>query len=160
MRRRRSAARTRWAGERGISLVETLIVCALISTLASLGVGSYVAALKTARIARAIADIRTLDTEIRAFEARNHRYPVTIDEVHSPVPHDPWGSPYQYADLSTAKAKGKARKDGRLNPINLDFDLYSMGEDGRTSTPLTARASWDDVVRAREGAFIGLATDF
>ena len=160
VRRRQWAARNRWTDERGFSLVETLVVCALISTLASLAVGSYLAALKTARVTRAIADIRTLDTEIRGFEARNHRYPLTLDEAHSPVPIDPWGNPYVYTDLSSIKGKGQARKDGRLNPINLDFDLYSMGEDGRSSTPLTARPSWDDVVRAREGAFIGLATDF
>lgn len=160
MRGRRRAARSRWTNDRGLSLVETLIVCALISTLASLGTGSYLAALKRARITRAIADIRTLDTDIRVFETRHKRYPATLDEVRTPVPIDPWGHPYVYADLSAIKGKGKARKDGRLNPINADFDLYSVGEDGKSSTPLTARASWDDVLRAREGAFIGLATDF
>jgi len=160
MRGRQRAARSRCAGEQGISLVETLIVCALISTLASLAAGAYVNALKQARITRAIADIRTLDTDIRLYETRNGRYPLTLADAHSPVPIDPWGHPYVYTDLSAKNAKGKARKDGRLNPINADFDLYSVGEDGRSSTPLTARLSWDDVIRAREGAFIGLATDF
>jgi general secretion pathway protein G len=160
MRGRRPAARSRWTNDRGLSLVETLIVCALISTLASLGTGSYIAALKAARITRAIADIRALDTDIRVFQARNQRNPTTLDEVRTPVPIDPWGHPYVYTDLSATKGKGKARKDGRLNPINADFDLYSMGEDGKSSTPLTARTSWDDIIRARDGAFIGLATDF
>ena len=47
------------------------------------------------------------------------------------MPNDPWGRPYVYTDLSQKGSKGKARKDGKLNPINSDFDLYSLGEDGR-----------------------------
>ena len=45
-------------------------------------------------------------------------------------------------------------------PINSDFDLYSMGEDGKSKSPLTAKPSHDDIVRANDGAFIGLATDY
>ena len=45
-------------------------------------------------------------------------------------------------------------------PINTDFDLYSVGADGRTAAPLTARFSHDDVVRANNGSFIGLAVNY
>jgi len=45
-------------------------------------------------------------------------------------------------------------------PINTDFDLYSMGPDGRSAPPLTAKHSRDDIVRANDGAFIGLASDY
>ena len=76
------------------------------------------------------------------------------------VPNDPWGRPYVYTDLSQKGSKGKARKDHKLNPINADFDLYSVGEDGKSATPLPAAASQDDVIRAREGAFLGLASEF
>jgi general secretion pathway protein G len=54
----------------------------------------------------------------------------------------------------------KARKDRFLVPINTDFDLYSMGKDGKSVAALTAAASRDDVVRAANGAFIGLASRF
>lgn len=146
--------------ERAFSLVETLIVCALIVTLASLAVGTYVTALKAARVTRSIGDLRSLDVEIRAFRVRLRRYPTTLSEVRHPVPIDPWGRPYIYTDLSQRGSRGRARKDGRLNPINNDFDLYSVGEDGRTATPLTSPMSHDDVIRARDGAFLGLARDF
>ena len=156
--------RPAWSGglrdQRAFSLVETLVVCALIGTLASLGTGIYLNALKRARITRAIGDLRALDTDIRAFHTRFNRYPTTLAEARPQVPIDPWGSPYVYTDLSQRNGKGKARKDGRLNPINADFDLYSIGEDHKTSTPLTAAASKDDVIRAREGAFLGLAAEF
>jgi general secretion pathway protein G len=80
--------------------------------------------------------------------------------VRHPLPLDPWGRPYVYTDLSQRGSRGRARKDGRLNPINSDFDLYSVGEDGRTAMPLTAPMSHDDVIRARDGGFLGLARDF
>jgi general secretion pathway protein G len=149
-----------WRDQRAFSLLETLIVCALLSTLASLAAGIYVNALKAARITRAIGDLHALDVDIRAFHLRNNRYPTTLVEARPLVPNDPWGRPYVYTNLSVKGGKGKARKDGKLNPINSDFDLYSVGEDGRTMTPLRAPMSKDDVIRARDGAFLGLAADF
>jgi general secretion pathway protein G len=159
-RRARPARFRSGSGERAFSLVETLVACALVSILASLSVGVYVSALKAARIARAIGDLRAMDVDVRAFHTRFNRYPTTLAEVGRPVPIDPWGTPYVYTDLSQPGSRGRARKDGRLNPINSDFDLYSLGEDRRTSTPLTAPMSKDDVIRARDGAFLGLAQDF
>jgi general secretion pathway protein G len=62
--------------------------------------------------------------------------------------------------LSSAKGKGDARKDGKLNPINSDFDLYSRGKDKVYKPQLTQKDSLDDIVRAQDGAFVGLAADF
>ena len=45
-------------------------------------------------------------------------------------------------------------------PINSDFDLYSMGPDGESSPPLTAKSSRDDIVRANNGNFIGTAQGY
>ena len=52
------------------------------------------------------------------------------------------------------------RKDKNLVPVNTDYDLYSMGEDGRSVGPFTAKASRDDIVRANDGGFVGLAADY
>jgi general secretion pathway protein G len=57
-------------------------------------------------------------------------------------------------------ARGHARKDHSLVPINTDFDLYSMGPDGRSAPPLTAQHSRDDIVRANNGTFIGIASEY
>ncbi len=73
---------------------------------------------------------------------------------------DPWGHPYEYFNLITAKGNGQARKDKKLAPLNTDFDLYSVGPDGQTAASLVNKASRDDTVRARDGGFIGLASDF
>ena len=45
-------------------------------------------------------------------------------------------------------------------PLNTDFDLYSMGQDGASKGPLSAKASRDDVLRAGDGTFVGPAADF
>jgi general secretion pathway protein G len=156
----RQHRRVTWRDETAFSLVETLLVCALISTLASMSAGIYVAALDTARVTRAIGDLHAFDVEIRSFLILKNRYPATFTELGRPTPVDPWGRPYVYTDLSQPGSLARARKDGRLNPINSDFDLYSMGKDGRSTTPLTAPMSKDDVIRARDGAFLGLASDF
>ena len=71
---------------------------------------------------------------------------------------DPWGHAYQYLNHATAKGKGAFRKDKRIVPINTDYDLYSMGKDGQSVAPLTAKASRDDIVRANDGRFVGLAS--
>lgn len=56
--------------------------------------------------------------------------------------------------------QGGARKDRHLHPISSDFDLYSMGKDGDSVKPLTAQKSHDDVIRASDGGYYGLAKNF
>ena len=54
----------------------------------------------------------------------------------------------------------KPRKDRFLVPINSDYDLYSMGPDGKTNEPLTNPVSKDDIIRASDGAYVGVAENF
>ena len=77
-------------------------------------------------------------------------------------PIDPWGNPYQYLRIDGGGAQGKSdfRKDKFLNPINTDYDLYSMGKDGLSQKPLNVTVSQDDIIRAHDGGFVGLASDF
>jgi len=63
-------------------------------------------------------------------------------------------------NITTTNGKGKVRKDHNLVPLNSDYDLYSMGKDGKSVSPLTAKASRDDIVRANNGAFVGLASEY
>ncbi|MDH5499215.1 MAG: hypothetical protein OEY12_17445, partial [Nitrospira sp.] len=55
---------------------------------------------------------------------------------------------------------GGARKDRFLVPLNSDFDVYSMGKDRASTMPLAAAQSHDDVLRASDGGFYGLAKNF
>ncbi len=71
----------------------------------------------------------------------------------------PWGNPYEFADYNTIPP-GQRRKDKNLVPINSDYDLYSMGKDGQSVAPLTAAKSRDDIIRANDGLYIGLAENY
>lgn len=73
---------------------------------------------------------------------------------------DPWGKPYVYLNLRDPASSGNARKNKNLVPINSDFDLYSVGKDGQSSPPPTSKFSRDDVVRANDGRYNGLAADY
>ena len=55
---------------------------------------------------------------------------------------------------------GGARKDRFLVPLNSDFDVYSMGKDRDSVMPLSPPKSHDDVLRASDGGFYGLAKNF
>ena len=108
----------------------------------------------------AIQDIKILQFLIADYAATSGSFPASLAEVGNGGKLDPWGQPYLYVDLSSAKGKGDARKDGKLNPINSDFDLYSRGKDKVYKPQLTQKDSLDDIVRAQDGAFVGVAADF
>jgi general secretion pathway protein G len=44
--------------------------------------------------------------------------------------------------------------------LNSTYDLYSKRKDGQSSSPLTAKASRDDIIRANDGGYIGLASAY
>ena len=56
--------------------------------------------------------------------------------------------------------KGKPRKDHALHPINTDYDLFSVGKDGKSTAALTAKISQDDIVRANNGRFLGFVSNY
>jgi general secretion pathway protein G len=144
---------------RGLTLLELLVGVALLAALATIAVPVYSGYRERARNAEAINAMRAMEAAIRLFATDRGRFPDSLDEAGL-ARNDPWGQPYRYLPLEGSRSRGQARKDRALNPINTDFDLYSVGPDGRTASPLTAAPSRDDLVRGRNGAFIGVASDF
>lgn len=129
----------------------------MLGTLAYAGYQQY---FEKARLAQAKVDIRAMEASLERYHAGNGRFPETLAEAGLGGKLDPWNNPYQYLNIATAKNRGQVRKDRHLVPINSDYDLYSMGKDGLTKPPLTAKPSRDDVIRANNGAFVGLASDY
>ncbi|MDP2602591.1 MAG: prepilin-type cleavage/methylation domain-containing protein, partial [Deltaproteobacteria bacterium] len=114
-----------------------------------------------ARISTAIGDLRTLDNQLKSYKMSNDSWPPALNAVPQGTMLDPWGNNYRYLAIEdNVKAKGSERKDKNLVPINSDFDLYSNGKDGASSAPLTAAASQDDIVRANDGRYFGLASKY
>src|SRR5882762_2372976 len=150
-------------GRAGFTLVELLITIAILAVLAAIAVPSYSKYLDRAALAQATGDIRRLEVLIAQYQSDNQRLPSSLADIGKAAMLDPWKNPYQYLDLSSLnvdkKLMGQVRKDKNLVPINSDYDLYSMGKDGQSQAPLTAADSRDDVVRASNGRFVGLASD-
>ncbi len=149
---------------RGWTLIELLLVLAIIGTLAALGIPALERTINLARIARAIGDIEALQIDIVTFRSGADTLPVSLADIGRAGMLDPWGTPYQYLRLEVPGKKnppiGQARKDRFLVPLNSDFDLYSMGKNKTSQPPLNPPASRDDIIRANDGGFIGLASKF
>lgn len=149
------------ASSQGFTLIELLITMAVILTLAALAVPNLMSAWNQARTAKAIGDINTIEDEIAAYQNLNNgALPDDLSQIGYGNYLDPWGNPYQYLNHSTMKGNGQARKDRFLVPLNADYDLYSMGPDGKSSPPITASPSQDDIIRAANGSYVGPAADF
>jgi len=146
--------------QRAFTLVEILIAVAILGILAFLALPAYQDYRERIRIAQAVTDIGYLQTQIKQFIDDNRTPPDGLAQIGQDKLLDPWGNPYQYLNLITMKGKGQARKNRNLVPINSDYDLYSMGKDGASVGPLTAKSSRDDIVRANDGRFIGLAKEY
>jgi general secretion pathway protein G len=145
---------------RGWTLIEMLIVVALIGTIMLLTTPPLIALLQNAKVERAIRDIEAIQFEIRIYEDTYDQLPIDLGQLRPALPIDPWGNAYQYLPYIGKGWKGKARLDQFLVPINTTYDLYSMGPDGETAKPLNSPASFDDIIRAADGSFIGPASKF
>lgn len=141
---------------RAFTLIELLSAMTIIGLLVGLSVPKLGEAVNQAKIARAIGDLRAIAIEVNS----RMDLPESLAEIGRASRLDPWGRPYVYLKFPPTRGRGVprgARKDRFLVPINSAFDLYSLGKDGASAPPLTARASQDDIVVANDGGFIGLA---
>jgi general secretion pathway protein G len=138
-----------------MELVCAIGVVALVASVSVSGVNAYE---NRARAARAIGDIGTLSVQLYRWQSNARKFPETLAEAGLNGFVDPWGHPYRYVNVASAKS-GDLRHDRNSRPLNNDFDLYSMGPDGRTETALDEAEARDDIVRANDGRFIGVAQD-
>jgi len=145
---------------RGFTLVELVIVLAIGGILIAIVtpmLGNY---FERSRYVQSVIDLRDMQKTIKQYEFSHGALPDALSDVALDAKLDPWGRPYAYFNLRTSKGNGQARKDKKLAPLNSDFDLYSVGADGVTAASLANSKSRDDIVRARDGGFLGTAEEF
>lgn len=125
--------------QRGFTLVEVLVVLVIIGLLASIIAPNILDSADKARVQKAQADFKSIETALKIYRLDNFNYPTSeqgleglvekpaIDPIPQnwkksgyldDLPLDPWGRPYLY--LSPAEYG-----DG-------DYDIYTLGADGVT----------------------------
>jgi general secretion pathway protein G len=147
---------------RGFSILDLMLAVVIMSLLVAVAIPAYDQFVDRAKNARAIGDIGSINVEVDRFRLKNNdRLPNSLNELTMEIPPDPWGMPYKYLNIEAAgPGAGGLRKDSHMNPLNSDYDLYSSGSDKESRDPLANSFSRDDIVRANNGAFIGLGEDY
>lgn len=150
-----------WGKQRGFTLIELLIALVIAAALMSIAVPNYQAYVERTRRTTAIKDISEISMALERYRTIAGTFPDSLNDLKIPLPLDPWGHAYRYLgiDVASPPNTGALRRDKNLNPLNSDYDLYSMGPDGLTQKQLTAAKGRDDIVRAGNGGFIGLASE-
>ena len=159
----------------GFTLIELLIAILIVLTLAGIALPLTADYMHQANVVRAITEIRGVEKEIIFFEAEKGYYPggktpgmlQSMHEIGKDPLKDPWGTPYQYRNLAQGPHTGGGkpqfcRRDRSYNPLNYDFDLYSVGPDRQVPThnQITTNKGSDDIVRAANGRYVGEGAKF
>ena len=118
----------------GFTLIEIMVVVAVIGILAAAIIPQFMTTKYEARVSAAKGDIAVLENALEQFNVRMDRFPTTDEGLRVLVDppageekkwraayikqlrNDPWGNPYQY------------RYPGQHHPNS--FDLWSRGADG------------------------------
>ena len=157
----------------GFTIVELLISLAIIATLTAIAVPLTQDYIYKADLARACTEIRGLEKEILFFKTERGYYPggrtgmyQSLQDIGRVNVLDPWGTAYQYRNLEDGPWSGGkpqfCRRDRSYNPLNYDFDLYSVGPDRwvPTHNQITKGKGADDIVRAANGKYVGEGSKF
>jgi general secretion pathway protein G len=146
--RAREARRRRQAG---MTIIELLAVLAIVGSLSSVAIPKYHELSDRARVAQAIGDLHAIQTMLETRDSLpDNTSGLGVNTT------DPWGNPIVYVKFPN----GAPRVDRFGVVLNTYYDLYSVGKDGATSSSLNASVSFDDVVRANDGGFLGQAAKF
>lgn len=140
----------------GFTFIELMVVVVILSVLALFSFVAYTKYVYKAKLVSAIADLTSLEKVIYGYTVdSNEALPPNLTVIGYGDYTDPWGRGYVYQpDLTLSPRIFEG------TPINDDYDLYSVGRDGATSPDITSPAGADDIIRAQQGAYKGIASDF
>ena len=152
---------TKARNHRGMTVIELMLVMVILGILTAVAMPAYQNYTDRIRTSNAITDLMTIQVMIDQHFNDTGAWPDALTDIGVDW-DDPFGNPYQYLriDGGLPGSEGFQRKDHNLVPVNSDYDLYSMGKDGDSQPPFTSQQSRDDIVRAQNGAYVGLASEY
>lgn len=145
--------------DKGFTLTELIVALAILAILGSISIPLYKNYQDRMNLNQAKTDIQKITVVIQNYFLKHSGYPETLSDVHMAHLKDPWDNAYVYLNIATADGS-KPRQDRSLKPINSDYDLYSKGKDGYSTKNIGARESRDDIIRANNGGYVGLAEEY
>lgn len=150
MPRKTHARRSIRRGERGYTLLEVLIVLAIIALVATMVGPRLLGQLDRSKVTAAHVQMRSLMSALETMRIDLGRYPSTAEGLaalteapavnlesggvwqgpylDAGVPDDPWGRPYVYEappDEHTRPRVGSLGADGEIGGDGLNADLFS-----------------------------------
>jgi general secretion pathway protein G len=156
---RRRVLRHRRPAVPGFTFIELMISVLIVGILAAIALPYYGDWRNRVKTAQAASDIIGNEAVVETYVVMNGSLPNSWADIPAARAIDPWGQPYVYYDIE-ANGRGGARKDHALNPLNTDYDMYSIGPDGASKSQITQKDSIDDVIRASNGGYVGIASGF
>jgi general secretion pathway protein G len=132
---------------RGFTLVELIVVIAIIGVLASVVVVRYAGKTDQAKVAAAKMQIAQIEGAVIEFQAHCNRLPQSLDElVHKPgdcpnwqdggylkgtkVTKDPWGHDYLFKVEGSNFELISLGADGKEGGSGVDADISSLNMNG------------------------------
>jgi general secretion pathway protein G len=141
----------------GFTLVELLVVAVILGVLVTLAVPGFAHLVQNVKNSVAVSEIRNLEKDIIAYILDKGIPPNSLNDIGRGTLKDPWGNLYQYANI---KNGDPPRINQFLDKLNEEFDLFSRGKDGLFQQNITDASSLDDIVRAGDGGWIGVAEKY
>jgi prepilin-type N-terminal cleavage/methylation domain-containing protein len=90
-------------GSRGFTILELLVVVAIIGLLMSIAIPAYTEYKNMAKISRAKSEIRGILSQIAFYQTDKINLPPQLSDLPSGIAvKDPWGNPYVYTIITTA----------------------------------------------------------
>lgn len=130
----------------GFTMLELLVVVAILGALAMLSIPTYSEFVSRAKNGRAKQEVRLLEREIIGYFLETESLPVTLVDISRGDLKDPWGNLYVYFNTPTRTKFG--------THLNTGFDIFSTGPDGVTDPVVSSAAGKDDLVRGGDGTFV------
>lgn len=141
----------------GFSTMEMVMTVSVVLLMFALVIPAAREIVNKTRSDNVVVDLEKIQTDISDFMLINRRLPDSLTEIYGDIPRDPWGNEFNYLNIADGdeSVKFKVRKYKFIKNLNSDYDLFSEGIDGESVQPLTGKSSHDDIVRAKNGLYIG-----